>query len=72
MNVKQTRHSAYVVYCIVKYISYNTSYFAVQNILTDTDVRDKDNKTPLHHACEGRDKEILVYLVEEINCNVGE
>ncbi len=37
-----------------------------------TDVRDKDNKTPLHCACEGGSKDVVQYLVEEVKCDVGE
>ncbi len=37
-----------------------------------TDVRDKDNKTPLHGACLGANEDLVQYLVEEIRCDVGE
>ncbi len=43
----------------------------VLNVHT-TDVRDKDNKTPLHCACEVGSKDVVQYLVEEIKCDVGE
>ena len=36
-----------------------------------TDVRDKDNKTPLHFACETGSKDLVQYLVEEAKCDVG-
>ncbi len=35
-------------------------------------MRDKDNKTPLHYACERGSKDVVQYLVEEIKCDVGE
>ena len=31
-----------------------------------------DNKTPLHHACEHGRIEILMYLIQETSCDVGE
>ena len=37
-----------------------------------TDVRDKDNETLLHHACRGGSTEVVRYLVEEMNCDIGE
>lgn len=38
-----------------------------------TDVRDKDSKTPLHHACTRlRSLGIVCYLVEKGKCDVGE
>ena len=37
-----------------------------------TGVKDKDNKTPLHYACEGGEKDVVVYLTQELQCNVGE
>ena len=37
-----------------------------------TGVRDKDNKTPLHYACRGGEKDVLVYLVGELKCDIGE
>ena len=33
---------------------------------------DKDNATPLHHACIKGNKELIQYLVEELKCDVGE
>ena len=39
---------------------------------THTDVRDMDNNTPLHFACEGGNKDLVVYLIEVIKCDVGE
>ena len=35
-------------------------------------MRDKDNKTPVHYASEGGEKDILVYLIEELDCDIGE
>ena len=34
-------------------------------------MRDKDNKTPLHCACESESKDLVQYLVEEVKCDVG-
>ena len=38
----------------------------------NTDVRDKDNQTPLHHACRGGSLEVVRYLVEDVKYDVGE
>ena len=35
-------------------------------------VRDKDNKTPLHYACRGGKKDVIAYLVEDLECDIGE
>ncbi len=35
-------------------------------------MRDKDNMTPLHCACKRGSKDVVVYLVEEVKCDVGE
>ena len=37
-----------------------------------TDVRDKDNRTPLHWACLRGRKKVAQYLVEEVKCDAGE
>ena len=37
-----------------------------------TDVKEMDNMTPLHLACERGHKEVVQYLVEEAKCDVGE
>ena len=37
-----------------------------------SDVRDKQNSTPLHEACCCGRKEVVKYLVEELKCDVGE
>ena len=37
-----------------------------------TDVRDEQNMTPLHYACIGGHKDLVVYLIEVIKCDVGE
>ena len=37
-----------------------------------TDVRDEDNRTPLYYACGGGNKDLVVYLIKEIECDVGE
>ena len=42
------------------------------SILQHAGIRDKDSKTPLHHACEGGKIEIVVYLLEELKCDMGE
>ena len=41
-------------------------------LCSTTDVRDKDNKTPLHWACEGGSIDVVQYLVEERKMDVGE
>ena len=41
-------------------------------LCSTTDVRDKDNKTPLHWACKGGSKDVVQYLVEERKMDVGE
>ena len=37
-----------------------------------TDVKDKDDQTPVHLASKNGKKDILVYLVEEMKCDIGE
>ncbi len=37
-----------------------------------TDVRDKDNRGPLHWACNGGSKDVVQYLVEKRKMDVGE
>ena len=37
-----------------------------------TDVRDKNNYTPLHWACERGSIDVVQYLVEERKMDVGE
>ena len=37
-----------------------------------TDVKDKDNRSPLHWACENKNEGVVEYLVEEANCDVSE
>ena len=41
-------------------------------LCSTTDVRDKDNKTPLHWACEGGNTDVVQYLVEQLKMDVGE
>ncbi len=41
-------------------------------LCSTTDVRDKDNKTPLHWACGGGSIDVVQYLVEEKKMDVGE
>ncbi len=41
-------------------------------LCSTTDVRDKDNRTPLHWACEEGSKDVVQYLVEERKMDVGE
>ncbi len=41
-------------------------------LCSTTDVRDKDNKTPLHWACDGGSIDVVQYLVEERKMDVGE
>ena len=37
-----------------------------------TDVRGELNATTVHAACQGGNKEIIQYVVEELKCNIGE
>ena len=37
-----------------------------------TEVRDKDNMTPLQLACVCGNKEVVRYLIEVVKCDVGE
>ncbi len=37
-----------------------------------TDVRDKDNRTPLHWACMGGSLKVVQYLVEDLKWDIGE
>ena len=49
-----------------QYICYNTHH------LWCADVRDQDDRSPLHLACEGGHKGVVKYLVEKANCDVSE
>ncbi len=44
----------------------------IVELCSTTDVRDKDNWTPLHWACVGGSKDVVQYLVEELKMDVGE
>ncbi len=44
----------------------------IVELCSTTDVRDKDNRTPLHLACKGGSKDVVQYLVEELKIDVGE
>ena len=46
--------------------------FSVHYNAIHTDVRDKQNMTPLHWACSEGHKDLVVYLIEVIKCDVGE
>ncbi len=46
--------------------------YDVVELSSTTDVRDKDNWTPLHTACVGGRKDVVQYLVEELKMDVGE
>ena len=37
-----------------------------------TDVRDRNDDSLIHFACEGGHKEIVQYLIETLKCDVGE
>ncbi len=39
----------------------------IVELCSTTDVRDKDNRTPLHCACVGGCKDVVQYLVEEVD-----
>ena len=42
------------------------------DITLHTDVRDKNNVTPLLYACKFGNKELVQYLAGELKCDVGE
>ena len=42
------------------------------NIIYNTDVKNKYNRSPLHFACENGNKGVVEYLVEKANCDVSE
>ena len=45
----------------------------VKNGGATTDKGDRTfNRTPLHLACESGDKDTVMYLYEELHCDVGE
>ena len=44
----------------------------IVELCSTTDVRDKNNKTPLHWACWGGSIDTVQYLVEEVKMDVGE
>ena len=44
----------------------------IVELCSTTDVRDKDNMTPLHWACLGGSKDLIQYLVEEGKMDIGE
>ncbi len=44
----------------------------IVELCSTTDVRDKDNRTPLHYACVEGSKDVVQYLVEELKMDVGE
>ena len=53
-------------------VSQHASHYTIIYHLCCADVRDEDNKSPLHLACEGGHKCIVEYLVEKANCDVSE
>ncbi len=48
------------------------SICVIVELCSTTDVRDKDNRTPLHYSCVGGSKYVVQYLVEELKMDVGE
>ncbi len=44
----------------------------IVELCSTTDVRDKDNMTPLQRACMWGKKDVVQYLVEERKIDVGE
>ena len=44
----------------------------IVELCSTTDVRDKNNMTPLHWACVGGSIDVVQYLVEERKIDVGE
>ena len=57
-------------------IHHNNNYILLVSVVVElcstTDVRDKDNKTPLHWACVRGSKDVVQYLVEERKMDLGE
>ena len=51
-------------------VQYNASNIVYH--LCFTDVKDKDNRSLLHLACEDINQDLVEYLVEEANCDVSE
>ncbi len=47
-------------------------YFTIITHITHTEVRDKNNQTPLDTACLFGHTEVVKFLVEEAKCNIGE
>ncbi len=53
--------------------SHNNNYVvSIVEVYSTTDVRDEDNRTPLHWACWSGSKDVVQYLVEELKMDVGE
>ncbi len=44
----------------------------IAELCSTTDVRDKDNMTPLHYACLVGRKDVVQHLLEEGKTDVGE
>ena len=40
-------------------------------LCSTTDVRNKNNMTPLHYACRGGHKEVVKYFIQEVGCSTG-
>ena len=53
-------------------VSQHASHYTIIYHLCCADVRDEDNRSPLHLACEGGHKRMVEYLVEKGNCDVSE
>ncbi len=69
LGVKQKL--SYLLYYTV--YSHNNNYVvSIVELCSTTDVRGKDNWTPLHWACWKGSKDLVQYLVEELKMDVGE
>ena len=51
---------------------FETEFMNSLSCTPHTDVRDKDNQTPLHIACNSGSIEVVRYLVEERKRDIGE
>ena len=58
--------------CVINYTSVVQYICCNIHHLCCADVRDEDNRSPLHLACVGGHKDMVEYLVEKANCDVSE
>ena len=57
---------------MVRLYALNHKVNITNHTFTHSEVRDKNNETPLHYACYYGHTEIVKFLVEEAKCNIGE